>query len=144
LTALSAAPKAGNYVMAEELVLDEGADGRGDTSQPGFGLSLIDLTQEITQQLRLRQEPTGACRERRSVCTCQRMLESVMATSSSKLIASRFEPPPMPFSYSVSSDPAKRSSCCGRARAGLRHCANGISAEVDGRGVRHLLWARQS
>jgi hypothetical protein len=28
LTALSAAPKAGNYVMAEELVLDEGAHGR--------------------------------------------------------------------------------------------------------------------
>ena len=51
MTALSAAPEAGNYVMAEELVLDEGRRRQGDTSQPGFGLSLIDLTQEIAQQL---------------------------------------------------------------------------------------------
>jgi serine protease Do len=48
-------------VTIEELVLDEeGRQRQGDTSRPGFGLSLIDLTPEIAQQLRLAPGTGGA------------------------------------------------------------------------------------
>ena len=48
-------------VTIEELVLDdEGRRRQGDTSQPGFGLSLMDLTPEIAQQLRLAPGAAGA------------------------------------------------------------------------------------
>ncbi|HYU79199.1 MAG TPA: hypothetical protein VEK56_09445 [Vicinamibacterales bacterium] len=48
-------------VTIEELVLDEkGRQRQGDTSRPGFGLSLIDLMPEIAQQLRLAPGTGGA------------------------------------------------------------------------------------
>jgi serine protease Do len=48
-------------VTIEELVLDdEGRRRQGDTSQAGFGLSLMDVTQEIAQQLRLAPGVDGA------------------------------------------------------------------------------------
>jgi serine protease Do len=44
-----------------ELVLDdEGRQQQGDTAQPGFGLSLRDLTPQIAQQLRLEAGVMGA------------------------------------------------------------------------------------
>ena len=64
-------------VTIDELVLDEeGRNRPGDASQPGFGLSLTDITPDLAQQLRLPSGTVGRSSRMSNHSRPQRTLES--------------------------------------------------------------------